>query len=92
MSEHPVFPVGFVVGSSRGDFLFSVRSVRGAHFLRYVRGPGRAMRFLRPDKAARLLDRVGRQGLAVVPLFDRGDSWGVEWPEGWNAAIQAADR
>jgi hypothetical protein len=92
MSDQPAFPVGFLVASCRGDFLFSVRSLRGAHHLRYVRWPGLAKRFRRPEQAARLLERVGGRGLAVVPLFDLGDSWGVDWPQGWDAAVQAADR
>jgi len=77
-------PVGYVIASlSHGDFLAERRESGAAALLAYAPNPGDAKRFRDTAKAERWMRRLDRSDLCVCPLFDLGDQWFVEWPEGY---------
>lgn len=79
--------VGYLVGTRQEEFL-SVRRViaPGAHVLTWSKLIDFAKVFRSDRKARRLVQLIGKPGVAVVPVYDCGSTWVVEWPEEWEIA------
>jgi hypothetical protein len=78
--------VGYVIGTYHGDFLSQVRKGDGCDWFAYAFHPDRAIRYRRFVEAQRMVEYIGKPGIEVLPIFDLGKQWRVEWPEEWNIA------
>ncbi len=74
-------PVGFCIGNERQEFLARIDSRPGVRWLFWVCTPYLAKVYPSRRKAASVARQLDRPGLLVVPLYDLGDQWAVEWPE-----------
>lgn len=79
--------VGFVIGSVHGDFLCHVERGKGRNQGRdgfsYAPHPDLALRYRRLGQAQKVVDFIAKPGVRVLPLYEDGDKWLVEWPEEW---------
>lgn len=74
---------GYCVGNWDGELLATRKTLApGAELLSWARHPALAQVFPTRRAAQRCVRALGRADRFVVALFDDGDQWYVDWPEG----------
>jgi len=77
--------VGYCVGNWDGELLHSRITVEpGAELLRWAMHPNLAHVFPTRQAAEQCVRELERPDRFVVELYDMGDQWFVDWPEGVN--------
>jgi hypothetical protein len=80
------FPlVGYLIGTDREEFLSVRRRIGpGASVCGYAKDIDSARLFRNQQAAQRVVDSIGKPGVAVVSLYDGGSDWWVDWPPEWS--------